>query len=92
MKTPEEMAGITKLAKEWANKHTNNEFESALAFHSFMQGHDIGYKAGSEVTEQEIADIIVDIRQREAEERKRPQRERQDRIWEKIKIKIIGVF
>lgn len=59
------------------------------------EGYRAGYKAGSEITEQEIADIIVDIRKREEEERKKlpaHKQQRHDRIWEKIKVKIIGVF
>ena len=54
-----------------------------------------GYKAGQEITEQEIADIIFDIRKREENERKKlpiHKQQRHDQIWEKIKVKLIGIF
>lgn len=89
-KTPEEMAeeyaAIRSIADEsvvlGANPWTKEAF---LA----------GYKAGQEITEQEIADIIFDIRKREEDERKKlpmHKQQRHDRIWEKIKVKLIGIL
>lgn len=81
MKTPEEMA------EEYREEHDECEF----ARDAFLAG----YNAGRKITDQEIVDILVDIREREAKERnKRPalQQERNDRIWEKIKIKLVGIF
>ena len=83
-KTPEQMA------EEFASEYVTDP-----GYILSKAGFLAGYKAGSEITEQEIADIIVDIRKREEEERKKlpaHKQQRHDRIWEKIKVKIIGVF
>ena len=84
MKTPEQ------LANDYANAPWPTECCQECRYLGFLAG----YKAGSEVTEQEIADIIVDIREREARERRHPPhyKERQDRIWEKVRVKLIGIF
>jgi hypothetical protein len=63
--------------------------------YGYNAGFLAGYKAGCEVTDQEIADVIVDIRKREEEERNKlpPDKEqRHARIWEKIKVKMVGIF
>ena len=81
MKTPEEMA------EEYCEEHDECEF----ARDAFLAG----FKAGREITDQEIVDILVEIREREAKERsKRPavQEDRHNKIWERIKVKVIGVL
>jgi hypothetical protein len=86
VKTPEEMARL--YADEECSGH-------AVYGEGLYAGFLAGYKAGCEVTDQEIADVIVDIRKREEEERNKlpPDKEqRHARIWEKIKVKIIGIF
>lgn len=85
MKTPEEMA------EEYAAKETNNLFYREPLSSAFLAG----FKAGREITDQEIVDILVDIRERDAKERnKLPplQQERHDRIWDRIKVKLVGIF
>jgi len=86
-KTPEEMA------EEYASSITreSERFIRSDVEYAFFAG----YKAGCEVTDQEIVDVIVDIRKREEEERnKLPpyKEERHARIWEKIKVKMVGIF
>jgi hypothetical protein len=86
MKTPEEMAKL--YADEECSGH-------AVYGEGLYAGFLAGYKAGCEVTDQEMADIIMDIRKREEEEKNKlpaHQQQRHDRIWEKIKVKIIGIF
>jgi hypothetical protein len=82
-KTPEE------LAEEYRDTQANiDSFSVQKAFLA-------GYKAGCEVTDQEIVDLIVDIRKREEEERNKlpaDKEQRYARIWEKIKVKMIGIF
>lgn len=94
MKTPEH------LAEEYLNQDTvvcaaiDRDAED-LVKDAFLAGYKAGYKAGREITDQEIIDILVDIREREARERsKLPplQQERHDRIWERIKVKLVGIF
>ena len=48
MKTPEQQAQAVRLAREWSSKHAHDEVEGALAFHSFMEGHDVGYQAAKD--------------------------------------------
>jgi hypothetical protein len=86
MKTPEE------LAREYADQELDSH---PMYINGLYDGFLAGYKAGCEVTDQEMADIIMDIRKREAEEKNKlpaHQQQRHDRIWEKIKVKIIGIF
>ena len=54
-----------------------------------------GFKAGREMTDQEIVDFLVDMRKKEAKERSKVpplQQERHDHIWEKVKVKLVGIF
>jgi len=84
-KTPEELAQI------YINNLAIYESEHPLARSCFIAG----YKAGCEVTDQEIVDLIVDIRKREEEERNKlptDKEQRHARIWEKIKVKMVGIF
>lgn len=85
IKTPEEMAG------EYAHANTSYGHSYSIAREAFLAG----YEAGRKITDQEIVDIIVDIREREEKERNRMpplQQERHDHIWEKIKVRLVGIF
>lgn len=89
-KTPEDQA--KEFSKFDAATDTGSDLGSYRQ--GLFEGYLAGYKAGQEITDQEIVDIIVDIREREAKERnKRPslQQERHDNIWEKIKVKLVGI-
>ncbi len=88
MKKPEEMA------EEFADDRYC-PFGERERWEDAKTGYLAGYKAGCEVTDQEIVDVIVDIRKREEEERNKlpPYKEqRHARIWEKIKVKMVGIF
>jgi hypothetical protein len=83
MKTPNE------LAEEHAAQYSD-PINKCVALSSFV----VGYEAGRALTEQEIVDILTDLRKREEEDRNKlpaHQEQRHARIWEKIKIKMIGV-
>jgi|694.fasta_scaffold02764_2 hypothetical protein len=85
MKTPEEMA------EEYCNKIADTHSVKAACEKAYVTG----YHAGCEITDQEIVDIIIDMRKKEAEERSKlppHQEQRHTRIWEKIKVKMIGIF
>lgn len=85
MKTPEQ------LASDYAKDNTVAKWEYDISKGSYLAG----YKAGREMTDQEIVDLLVDIREREAKERSKApllQQERHDRIWEKVKVKLVGIF
>lgn len=91
IRKPEVESEVWNLAIAWADKHYLGDQMRHCARIAFCTG----YEAGSKTTEKEIADIIVDIRKKETEERnKLPPllEQRCNRIWEKIKVKIIGVF
>lgn len=84
-KTPEQMA------KQYVEKNNLEYEEAAGGYYGFLAG----YEAGRKITDQEIMDFIVDIREREAKERSKApplQQERHDRIWEKVKVKLVGIF
>ena len=86
MKTPEQMA------EEWVSKNTTG---SETYEHGLRNGFLAGYEAGQKITDQEIVDIMVDIREREAKEQNRMpplQQKRHDHIWEKIKVRLVGIF
>jgi len=82
-KTPEQMA------EEYADL-----LVTEACYPASKAGFLAGYKAGCEVTDQEIVDLIVDIRKREEERNKLPadKEQRYARIWEKIKVKMVGIF
>lgn len=85
MKTPEQMA------EEYADRLSHNEPRWDIAKHGFLAG----FKAGREMTDQEIVDLLVDMREKEAKERSKVpplQQERHDYIWEKVKVKLVGIF
>jgi len=89
-KAPEEMA------EEWVARNRSYPYHPERSTDKCVKAAFLaGYKAGCEVTDQEIVDVIVDIRKREEEERnKLPpyKEERHARIWEKIKVKMVGIF
>lgn len=84
-KTPEQ------LAKEYVEQEQLEYDEAGGAYYGFLAG----FKVGREMTDQEIVDFLVDMREKERKERsKMPllQQERHDRIWEKVKMKLVGIF
>lgn len=90
---------MTKTPLQMADEHANLRCpEQGPEFVVWCMCRDdflAGYEAGRKITDQEIVDIIVDIREREVKERsKMPplQQERHDHIWEKIKVKLVGIF
>lgn len=90
MKTPEEMAEKYLDQDKVASAAINRDAED-LVKDAFLAG----FKAGREITDQEIVDILVDIRERDAKERNKIpplQQERHDRIWDRIKVKLVGIF
>lgn len=54
IKTPEQQEEAVKLANEWLVKHAHDEVEGTLAFHSFMAGHDAGFKVGRELAKEKL--------------------------------------
>ena len=91
-KTPEQMA------EEYVDDlYRDSDYPDQILRHTKKATANVflaGYKAGQEITNQEIADIIVDIREREEKERNKRyflQQERNDNIWEKIKLKLVGI-
>lgn len=92
-KTPEQLAD--EFAKGMAQRDISMRGTSYREESCLRIGFLAGYEAGRKITDQEIVDIIVDIREREVKERsKMPplQQERHDHIWEKIKVKLVGIF
>ena len=90
MKTPEQMAEKYLDQDKVACDAINHDAED-LVKDAFLAG----FKAGREITDQEIVDILVDIRERDAKERNKIpplQQERHDRIWDRIKVKLVGIF
>lgn len=88
-KTPEQ------LAEHHANLRCPEQGPEFIVWCMCRDDFLAGFKAGREITDQEIVDILVDIREREAKERnKLPplQQERHDRIWDRIKVKLVGIF
>lgn len=93
MKTPEQMA--EEFAKGMAQRDISMRGTSYREESCLRIGFLAGFKAGREMTDQEIVDLLVDMREKEAKERSKVpplQQERHDRIWEKVKVKLVGIF
>jgi predicted metal-dependent TIM-barrel fold hydrolase len=87
---------LEEIAEEYLNRDDiiidaiNHDAEDLVKL-AFLAG----YKAGCELTDQEIVDILVDMRKREAEENNKlpsHQQQRYEKIYEKIKVKMTGIL